>query len=146
VEEAFDAAEVGRYARNNAFGFSLLTVAYLRSRHMSVADWARWLGRAFAGPETNWVPGMGARKMAREAALEMTSCNSRVIDISGDDEASLVKLVWPSDDSLREFGLIREEVRDFWLVWEPIAASVGLRCESSTEANGVTRLSFTRIR
>lgn len=141
---SFDSDLVARYARNNAYGFSLLTIAYLRDRDLSVADWARWLGREFASPETNWQPGMGAERMAREAALEMISCKAELLEISGDDESSEVRIVWPTDNDLAELRMRRADVQDFWLVWEPIAASVGLRSGSSTDDTGVTTIRFAK--
>jgi hypothetical protein len=123
-EEQFDLAEVARYAQNNANGFSLLTIAYLRDRGLSVEDWASWLGRAFAGPETNWEPGMGARRMAEEAALELVSSKGRLVGISGDDEAAQVAVEWPSAEALEAIGLPRGDIDPFWTIWEPLAASV----------------------
>ncbi|HEY7222504.1 MAG TPA: hypothetical protein VH561_02645 [Micromonosporaceae bacterium] len=142
--EAFDPAEIAQYALNNAAGISLLTITYLRSRGLSVADWARWVGSEFAGPETNWVPGMAAQDMAREAAKELLSMKANVLEISGDDDASMVLFVWPSDESLHRRGLRREDVQDIWLTWEPLAASVGLRARTATSSDGVTTLAFSR--
>ena len=142
----FDAEEIARYARNNAYGFNLLTIAYLREQGLSVADWARWLGHKFAGPETNWVPGMGARKMAHEAAKELVSMKADVLDLSGNDEESAVVFVWPSEEDLSDLHLSRDDIKDGWVGWEPLAASVGLRVSFATNSDGVTTLTFSKAR
>jgi len=140
----FGAEEIARYARNNALGFSLLTIAYLREHELSVADWARWVGREFAGPETNWVPGMGARKMALEAAKELLSMKADVQDLSGDDKVSAVVFVWPSERDLSDCRLSRDDIQDFWTAWEPLATSVGLHVSFETASDGVTTLTFSK--
>jgi hypothetical protein len=141
-EQRFDHAEVARYAQNNANGFSLLTIAYLRDRGLSIEDWATWLGREFAGPETNWEPGMGALRMAEEAALELVSCKARLVGVSGDDESAEVAVEWPSAEALKEFGLQRDDIDPFWMIWQPLAASVGLRFAHTTDDGGTTTLRF----
>jgi hypothetical protein len=143
--DQFDAALVAQYARNNALGFSLLTVAYLTEHGLSVEDWAGWMGRRFAGPETNWEPGMGAASMAREAALELVSSNARLIDFSGDGESSEVRVEWPSGESLSNAGLEREDIDAFWQIWHPLAASVGLEFDFTRDGE-VTTLRFTKAR
>ena len=143
-QKGFDPAEVARYAQNNALGFGLLTMAYLQDRGLSIEDWASWLGRALAGPDTNWEPGMGARRMAEEAALEMVSCKAQLVGVSGDDDASEVAVEWPSSTALEECGLGRDDITGFWTIWEPIAASVGLRFAHTTDGSGTTTLRFSR--
>jgi hypothetical protein len=142
----FDAQEIARYARNNAYGVSLLTIAYLREQGLSVANWARWLGRKFAGPETNWVPGMGALKMAQEAAKELLSMKADIRDLSGDDDESAVVFVWPSEEDLGDLRLSRDDIQDSWIAWEPLAESVGLRASFETNSDGVTTLTFSKAR
>lgn len=141
--ERFDPALVARYAMNNALGFSLLTMAYLKDRDLPVADWASWLGHAFAGPGTNWVPGMSARRMAEEAALEIASCGGRVAAVSGDDDSAEATVEWPPEADLEETGLGRADVEPFWTIWEPIASSVGLHIAHVTRGRETT-LSFAR--
>lgn len=143
-EQPFDSDLVGTYAQNNALGFGLLTMAYLLNGGLSIEDWAIWLGRAFAGPETNWEPGMGARRMAEEAALEMVSCKGRLVGVSGDDDASEVAVEWPPSTALKGCGLGRGDITPFWTIWEPIAASVGLRFAHTTDDSGTTTLRFSR--
>ena len=144
VEQPFDPEVVSRYAQNNANGFALLTIAYLRDRGLSVEDWATWLGRAFAGPETNWEPGMGARRMAEETALEIVSAKGRLLRVSGDDDASEVTVEWPSSAALEEFGLVRDDIAPYWTIMEPLAISVGLRFAFTTDDDGTTTLQFSR--
>jgi hypothetical protein len=140
----FDAEEIARYARNNAYGTTLLTIACLREQGLSVADWARWLGRKYAGPQTNWVPAMGAQKMAQEAAKELVSMRADVLDLSGDDEESAVVFVWPSEEDLGDLYLSRDDIKDGWIAWEPLAESVGLRASCETNSDGVTTLTFSK--
>jgi len=140
--DAFDPSLVAKYASNNASGFSLLTIAYLVDRGLSVEDWAVWLGGHFAGPQTNWRPGMGAGEMAHEAALEMVSMKARLLSVSGDDARSEVRLEWPAREDLAELGLRREHIQEFWTAWQPIAASVGLRFAVALDQDGVTTLRF----
>ena len=138
----FDPDLIARYSRNNALGVSLLAVGFLIERGQSVEDWAVWLGSRFAGPGTNWKPGMGAARMAHEAALEMVSLNARLVDISAEDDVAVVRLEWPTTDDLVDVGLRRQDIQGFWLVWQPIASSVGLQFECSTDAAGITTLRF----
>jgi len=123
-----------------------LTIAYLREQGLSVADWARWVGRDFAGPETNWVPGMGARKMAQEAAKELLSMKADIRDLSGDDDEAAVVFVWPSEEDLGDLRLSRDDIQDTWIAWEPLAESVGLRASFETNPDGVTTLIFSKAR
>jgi hypothetical protein len=141
----FDAEDLYPYARNNALGFCLLTIAYLRDKGLPVEDWSLWVGRQFAGPETNWVPGMGAEQMAREAALEMASAKAEILEIVGDDRRSVVTTIWPDAESLSELGLTWTDIKDFWRVWEPLAESVGLEVTIDVDASGVTRLVFEQV-
>jgi hypothetical protein len=142
--EPFEPSTIARYARNNALGFSILTIAYLLERGLSVEDWAVELGKRFAGPGTNWETGMGAAAMAREAAIELVSMNGRLIDLSGDDASAVAIVEWPRQEDLDRERVSRDASDAFWHVWLPIAASVGLRVEWSTDASGLTTLCFWR--
>src|SRR5262249_8189474 len=98
----------------------------------------------FAGPETNWVPGMGARRMAEEAAVEIASSNGTIGSVQGDEDAAEVAVRWPDDRNLAGVGLTRSDIERFWVIWEPLAASVGLEVAIATLPDGTTRLRFTR--
>jgi hypothetical protein len=84
----------------------------------------------FAGPETNWRPGMPMREMAQEAALELVSSKARLLVYSGDDDRSEVRFEWPTDAHLEEFGLSREDVASFWTIWQRLAQSA---CKSQSQ-------------
>ena len=51
---------------------------------------------------------------------------------------------WPSTDSLKESGLQRDDVRPYWTIMEPLAASVGLRFSHDTDDASITTLRFFR--
>jgi hypothetical protein len=87
---------------------------------------------------------MGAAAMAREAAIELVSMNGRLIDLSGDDASAVAIVEWPRQEDLDRERVPRDASDAFWHVWLPIAASVGLRVEWSTDANGLTTLCFWR--
>lgn len=109
----------------------LVTMAYLKRREQSIADWVRFGGthvvRSFETREH-----VSTLELARIVALRLVSLGGNLERLEGDEKHALATVKFPAEEMVTAFGLSLDEL-DLFLssVYEPVAASLGLKYISS---------------
>ena len=140
---AFTDEEVLQGAQGNANYFHLASIAFLRNRSLSPAEFISWLGGKVAAL---WelVGEGGAIAVARQASLNWVSVGSTLRSLSGDeDRAEAVVADWPPAEVASFFELSQADGDSLWQIMEPIAAHLGLQYQWEREGDAV-RMTFWR--
>lgn len=136
--EGFSDEQIAQRARENANGFLLGSIVYLKENGHRCADWASYLGGRFAG---GWDPvkGRGAMAAMEQVALNVASLGADVESLTGDQQrAELVFGGWPQPELIEFMGVSRAEALEFLHAFEPIAEYLGLEFHHETQDTRVT--------
>lgn len=142
---AFTPEQIAERGKDNFQHVLFATIAYLKSRDLSVEDWATFLGEQFA---PGWGHGYTARKFMEQSALNVVSAGAFPRSLSGHaDWGECVVGDWPPQGKLASerfnhfFGLTQQDVDPFWEIFRPIARYLGFSYDWNRESE--EKLSFT---
>lgn len=139
----FSAAQLAEQAQGNVTAFILITLAYLKDRHLSPDEYVTYVGHHFAA---SWhaVQEHSLVDITRLAALNIVSAGGLLQSLSGDDtHAEAVVTGWPAAEWRAAFGLTLDDLDPFWNIYQPIADELGLKYSWQRHDDAVT-LRFTR--
>ena len=129
-QPVFSDEEILRSARFIANFWLLATMAYLKQREQSIADWVRFGGdyvvQGFKSRENLW-----AWELARTVALCPVSLGGRLVYLEGDAKSAAAAVDFPAEEMVKAFGLSLDEF-DLFLgdVYKPLAAYLDLKYTS----------------
>ncbi len=138
---SFTPDEISLSAQGNANGLSLGAMAFCKDHQLPIEELVSSWGRRFA---PGWPEEMTAHDMAEGAALNWVSVGGRLCELSGDESHGKAVIAdWPSEASLKAFGLSRDEADILWNIFEPIAEAHGLSYHWQRQGGEVT-MTITR--
>lgn len=128
IEELLDHAEA-------AFTASVLsTIAFCKERGIPFAEWVAFTSARVA-PTWEVAQGLGARDVAKLAALGIVAGGGEIHGLSGDDARAELAFTWPDTEDLELFGLTRADVDPFLNLYAPIASHLGLSYSASRDGD-----------
>lgn len=137
----FTDEETAVQAAINARGLMMALFAYAREHGDSPETVAHWLGNMFA-PSWEEMRNVGAREVARLAALNTVSMGATLRGLSGDERRGVASVTdWPDQDMLDAFEDGQDVADALYQIFEPVAAYLGLRYSWSRE-DGAATLTF----
>ncbi len=126
-EAAFSQEQVAQRSMENANGFVLGSIAYLKDRGQSVEDWATFLGQRFA-PIWQDLKGQGARAAMEQIALNTVSLGATLHSLSGNEsQAEAVIGDWPPPEFAQLLGISEADSEALGRIFAPISESLGLQ-------------------
>ncbi len=124
VQVEFTKEEIGEHGIVNATMVWFTTILYLRSKGLSVEEWADFVGQQYA-PGWEELKGKGAQAVMREAVINWISCGAKLISFVGDENRAEAVLEWPPEGYT---GIPFEEAQKINTVFIPITRQVDLKC------------------
>ncbi len=124
-------------ARGNATALTLATVAFFKMQGLALEQLVNFMGTQLArGWET--MRGQGAISTMNFVALNMVSVGAKLESLNGDEtHATAIISNWPPRQWLDYFGLTTKDV-DAWAdLFKPIAASLDLHYERSSDGEKI---------
>lgn len=129
-QSVFSDEEILKSAQFMANFWLLVTMAYLKQREQSVADWVRFgaehVVRGFRTREN-----ASALDLARTVALSLVSLGGILVRLEGDEKHARVTVNYPAEEMLTAFGLSLDEF-DLFLggAYRPLTTFLGLKYTS----------------
>ena len=146
AEPTFTFEQIRHQAQENALAFLLASVVYFKEQGRSPHQFIANVGNTLA-PGWKSLKDHELQVVMDKLALDIVSLGGKLVGMAGDDE--LVHATFahvPSFDTLKFFGLTRDEADVIWDIYKPIATSLKLWYTWSSEQDEVTfRLSRTEL-
>ncbi len=137
VQVEFTKEEIGERGILNATELWFTTILYLRSKGLSIEEWADFVGQQYA-PGWEELKGKGALAVMGEAVINWISCGAELISFTGDENRAEAVLEWPPEGYT---GVPFEEAQKINTVFILITRQVNLKCAWES-AGRQFRLSF----
>ena len=146
AEPTFTFEEIRHQAQENALAFLLASVVYFKEQGHSPHQFIAYVGNTLA-PGWKSLKDHELQVVMDKLALDIVSLGGKLVGMTGDDELVLATFAHvPSFDTLKFFGLTRDEADTIWDIYKPIATSLKLWYTWSSEQDEVTfRLSRTEL-
>jgi hypothetical protein len=141
MDTTFTPEQILQRARVNFSSICLVTASYLKEHNLPSDEFWSYVGARYA---SSWKQVESLSEVAYQAALNMVSIGCRLRSLSNEDgKAEVVLDEWPSGESTAFFGLLQEEADNMWIIFGPIAESLGYSYEWRRQGDQVTMI-FSR--
>ena len=135
---SFPTDEVLERAFGNINALILITMTYFKEQGQSPRDWIAFVGQRFA-PGWEDRRDMGAKEVARQAALNTATGGADLRSLSGDAHRGEAVVTYKlSDEMIQAFGTSQDEADAFLDVFSPIAQQLGMTFSRERQGDEVT--------
>jgi hypothetical protein len=136
VKVDFSPEQTLKMAQSNAKGLIFGSLAFLKHQSLSMNQFWAFVGNLVA---PNWEAIDTLKEFVEMIALAIASLGGNLHSLSHHgSKAKIVVGGWPSEESLKIFGLTLDEADSFWCVFCPIAESLFICFEWNRAGDEVT--------